>query len=181
VEAVRPSQCPACGAAGRPAGAGVGIQGHGLRERQQRGPVEAGGPATMVIVMVRRYLCRCGATLTVTPAETRHGRLYTASAIGAALALFGVKRLPARTVRAAISPWRVVGVAASTGWVTLRRWISAVRARVLFTGAVPSTPADFTARQVAERAAMALAAHAPPDAGGPGIIERVFEGVTLVS
>lgn len=134
-----------------------------------------------VVVRVRRYLCRCGATITVTPSETQSRRLYTASAVGAALALFGVERLGASAVRAATSTWQVVGAAAVTGWATLRRWIAAVRAGRLFGGSVRAAPPDFAVRQVAERAAMTLAALGPPSQDEAGVVERAFRGAALAS
>src|ERR1017187_6389959 len=48
--------CPCCGRAGNPTGKQLGIIGHGLRERQQRGPLVASGAPQMVTVQVRRYL-----------------------------------------------------------------------------------------------------------------------------
>lgn len=180
VEALRPAVCPTCGGPGRPAGCGLGIQGHGRRERQQRGPMAPGEKPTLVVLLVRRYLCRCGASMTVAPQETRSHRLYTASAIGWALALFGVARLSASAVRTRTSPWTIVGeAAAGEGWATLRRWVVAVRAGRLFP-CVRASPIDFTARQVAERAATTLAAYAPPTAPANEITARAFTGAGLV-
>jgi IstB-like ATP binding protein len=56
VDRVRPGMCPCCGRAGNPTGKQLGIIGHGLRERQQRGPLVASGAPQMVTVQVRRYL-----------------------------------------------------------------------------------------------------------------------------
>ena len=179
VDAVRPSCCPSCGCAGRPAGARIGIVGHGRRERQQRGPVTPAGPPALVQLLVRRYLCRCGAILMVVPRETQPRRLYTVSAIGWALALFGVTRLPPRRVREQTSPWKVVGATAARGWVTLRRWVHAVRAGRLLPCVRPS-PADFGLRQIAERAATTVAGHAPPSSPATdGIAARAFVGAAL--
>lgn len=131
-----------------------------------------------MVLLVRRYLCRCGASMTVTPQETRSHRLYTASAIGWALALFGVARLSASAVRARTSPWKVLGQRADEGWATLRRWVAAVRVHRLFP-CVRACPADFTARQVAERAATTLAAHAPPTVRVDEIVAQAFMGAAL--
>jgi hypothetical protein len=117
--------------------------------------------------------------MTVAPQETRSHRLYTASAIGWALALFGVARLPASTVRARTSPWKVLGKAATEGWATLRRWTAAIRTGRLFP-CVRVSPADFMARQVAERAATTLAAYVPPTVPGNEITARAFTGAALV-
>ena len=77
-------------------------------------------------------------------------------------------------VRTRVSPWRIVGFAA-TGWITLRRWIRAVRAQRLWRCVRP-LPAHATARRVAERAATTMAAHAPPQAMGLSTYEAVFVG-----
>jgi hypothetical protein len=42
VDVLRPGICPVCGQAGCPTGGDLGIVGHGLRERQFRGPPEPG-------------------------------------------------------------------------------------------------------------------------------------------
>lgn len=179
VESLRPAICPACGEPGRPAGCALGIRGHGRRERQQRGPLEVGERPALVVLLVRRYLCRCGASMTVAPQETRTHRLYTASAIGWALALFGVARLSASAVRARTSPWKILGKRADEGWATLRRWVAAVRTGQLFP-CVRASPKDFFARQVAERAATTLAAYAPPTGPDGEITTRAFAGAALV-
>lgn len=175
VDSVRPGTCPCCGRAGSPPGKQLGIIGHGLRERQQRGPLEAGGAPEVVTVQVRRYACRCGAILMVVPRETLRGRLYTASAVAWALALFGVEHAPPADVRRRTSPWSVVGATAVSGWATLRRWVRAVRASRLLSKVRPAPP-DFTDRQIAERAAMTAAALAPPSLATLAISSRAFAG-----
>jgi hypothetical protein len=77
-------------------------------------------------------------------------------------------------VRTRVCPWRIVGIAA-TGWITLRRWIRAVRSQRLWRCVRP-LPAHATARMVAERAATTVAAHAPPQAMAVSIYEAVFAG-----
>lgn len=178
VDLVRPSTCPVCGQAGCPPGASLGIIGHGLRERQFLGPPGPGQAPKMVLLLVRRFLCRCGAVLTVVPCETLPGRLYTSSAIGWALALFGVQGLSAAEVRRQTSPWTVVGPIAIRDWATLRRWIRAVRAGTLLSG-LRDSPQDFTARQVAERAALGLASLGPPPSGEVSVATRAFQGAVL--
>jgi hypothetical protein len=175
VDSVRPGMCPCCGRAGNPPGMQIGIIGHGLRERQQRGPLVASGAPQVVTVQVRRYACMCGAILMVVPRETLRGRLYTASAVAWAMALFGVERAAPADVRRRTSPWSVVGATAAAGWATLRRWVRAVRALQLLSKVRPMPP-DFTDRQVAERAAMTAAAHAPPSMATLAISARAFAG-----
>jgi len=175
VDVVRPGTCPSCSAAGAQPGKAIGIVGHGLRERQQRGPLVPGGKPALVTVRVRRYLCGCGAILTVVPRETLPRRLYTVSAIASALALFGVERKSLREIRQQISPLIHIGATAVTGWATLRRWIRDIRACRLLPKVRPS-PAEFQDRQVAERAAMTAAALAPPGLEGADACVRAFIG-----
>lgn len=175
VDSVRPGTCPCCGRAGHPPGRQLGIIGHGLRERQQRGPLVAGGAPQLITVSVRRYACRCGAILMVVPRETLRGRLYTASAVAWAMAWFGGEHASPADVRRRTSPWSVVGATAAAGWATLRRWVRAIRARRLLWKVRPAPP-DFTARQVAERAAMTAAALAPPSLATLAIPSRAFAG-----
>jgi hypothetical protein len=87
-------------------------------------------------------------------------RLFTASAIALALALFGVMGLAPSVVRERVSPWAVVGATAAAGWCTLPRWTKAVREGRLFRG-VRRAPDDWTPRQVAARAAMTLSTAGP--------------------
>lgn len=179
VDEVRPGQCPRCAAPSRPIGQGLQIWGHGLRDRQSRGPLEPLGDPVEVTLRVRRYLCRpCQAVIVVVPLGVVAGRLFAAAAIGLALALFGVDGLPLREVRRRVSPWQRVGAAAHGSWLALRRWVRAIRAGRLFLS-VRRSPEHFTARQTAERAAMTLAALAPPSLAGEAIAARVFAGAVL--
>ena len=162
VDEVRPSHCPGCGAASRPVGAPLVLHGHGSRERQFRGPLEAGGPPVQVLIRLRRYRCRgCGATVTVAPRSAVRKRLFTAAAIGLALALWAVLGMSAKQVRKRVSPWACVGNAAAVGWMALTRWTQAIQEGRLFP-AVRAAPGGWSPRQVAERAATTLAALAPP-------------------
>ena len=91
VSAVRPARCSCCGAASRPAGRNLVIHGDGTRERQMWGPESAEGPPGMVAVRARRYQCqRCGTSMLVVPGEILRRRLYTAPAMGLALALWAL-------------------------------------------------------------------------------------------
>ena len=138
VGAVRPSRCPACGAAARPVGGPLGLIGHGVREREVLGPVRVGEPPRSVIIDVRRYRClTCNAVCTVGPPELLSGRRYSGAAILMALALWsqlppptgkvgkGLPGLPAHRVRALVSPQLVLGATAAAGWASLPRWARA--------------------------------------------------------
>jgi len=180
VDEARPGQCPVCATASRPLGGRLGLWGHGLRERQLRGPQEPSGAPQTVVLLVRRYQCQpCGAIVTVVPQGVVPRRYYAAPAIALALVLFALRRLPAAEVRARVSPWRVVGDAAHGGWSTLRRWCRAAKRGALFVPGFPdvrSCPTDFTLRQVAERIAAALSSLAPPGMGELSPEVRAFFG-----
>jgi hypothetical protein len=178
VAAVRPGQCPQCGAASRPVGRGLGLWGHGVRRRQVRGPLAVDGPPVLVEIQARRYRCRgCGAIVLVVPRGLVARRVFTASAIALALALFGVEAWPLPRVRAAVNPWTILGATAAAGWLAVRRWVRAVRQGRLFPR-VRLDPADRTARQVAARTAHLLAALGPP-LGGAALRAQVFAGASL--
>ena len=126
VEQVRPATCVQCGAASSRVGQPLQLHGHGTRERQVRGPSAPDKPAVLVVIKARRYRCVvCGAVPLVVPREVLARRSYSASAIGLALALWGLLLLPAREVRRRCSPATILGDAAATGWATLRRWTRA--------------------------------------------------------
>ena len=160
VNEVRPAQCPCCGRASR--AARLTLHGHGVRERQLRGPADPGEHPTERSILLRRYLCRsCNAVIVVGPSDLEPGWLFSRPAIAWALWLFGVAKLSAREVRRRVSPWATVGATAVTGWATLRRWARAVRDRALF-AVVRLCPAGWSLRQVAMRAATTIAALALP-------------------
>lgn len=180
VDEARPGQCPVCAAASRPLGGPLGLWGHGLRERQLRGPLDPTGPPQTVQIQLRRYLCRsCHAVVLVMPQGVVPRRYYTAPALALALALFALCRLPAKEVRKRVNPWQVVGATAADGWSTLVRWCKALQKGELFDFIRPC-PADFTLRQVAERAAATFLSLAPPGTQGLGPEVRAFFGGGLM-
>jgi hypothetical protein len=170
----RPACCGACGAPSRPPGGRLQMHGHGERERTQRGPEGVGQPPSERSLGVRRYKCqKCGATVTVAPRGVLRRRLYAASVIGLALALFGIQRESPQTVRKAIAPTasaRESGEGAT--WSTLRRWAGEAKAGTL-TVEGRTCPESFTLRQAAERTASTLGALGPR--GAPPL-ERVWQG-----
>lgn len=177
VDEARPSCCPQCGQASRPTGGVLKLHGHGLRERQLRGPLAPGGPAKLVLLMLRRYRCRgCRALITVAPCSVTRGRLFSAAAIGLALALWasGTGETAAE-VRRQVSPDAVLGDTAAAGWAALRRWVQAIRTKKLFTR-VRACPAGLGAREVAAHAAAALASMGPLSASGESLLTRAFAG-----
>lgn len=165
-------------------GGPLGLWGHGLRERQLRGPQEPLGAPQTVVLLVRRYQCQpCGALVTVVPQGVVPRRYYAAPALALALVLFVLRRLPASEVRARVSPWRVLVDAAQEGWSTLRRWCRVAKRGALFVPGVPEVrpcPTDFTLRQEAERFAAALNSLAPPGMGEFGPECRAFFGGAMM-
>lgn len=89
-------------------------------------------------------------------------RQYAATAIGLALFLLGIVGLATREVRQRISPLALSFDAVA--WATVRRWVRAIEHGLLF-GLIRASPAGFSLRKRAERAAMTLVALAPPEHG----------------
>ena len=176
VDAVRPRTCPRCGQPGDQPGRRLGLHGHGLRDRQIRGPLQPGGQPALVVLQIRRYRCQgCCAVVTVLPREAAPRRHYSAPAIAWALALFGLMGLPLAEVRARTSPWSVVGAAAAGAWASLRRWIEATASRRLFRR-LRCPPDTRSRRHRAGQIATTVAAHAPPTVSDLPIAARAFLG-----
>lgn len=155
-EDVRPTHCPACGAASRVLGQPLGLRSHGLRPRRVRGSQAPGEPLITLTIRARRYLCRCGAVTLVVPAGVLAHRRYTASALAVALTLHGLSRLRVRHIRVCLT-----GHPSKADWPSLRRWCRQVRDGALFPVVRPA-PEHWSHRRVAERAVTTLAACAPP-------------------
>lgn len=133
----------------------------------------------MTLVHARRYECqRCGAVTVVVPAETLTKRLYTAAAIGWALALYGLALLTPATIRRMVSPWRHWGPRSAVGWQTLGRWARAATKGRLFQCIGPM-PEEWPVRMVAARAATMLAGHALPSPEPPTLDVSSFLGAVL--
>lgn len=176
VEQARPGCCSRCSAASRPFGATVVVVGHGLRERQVRGPSSVVGEPEIRTILVRRYRCqRCGGLTTVLPRGLTARRHYSASAIGLALCLFGMLGLSVGATRRRVCAWRV-GFEPER-WTTLAGWLAAIEQGRLF-ASVRACPPSFSLRERAERAAATLCGLAL----GPGTVEaQAFEGAALAA
>jgi hypothetical protein len=175
-ERVRPSSCSRCGAASRPPGQSLVVVSHGVRERQVRGPATPGGEPENRLVRVRRYRClRCGGLTTVLPRGLTARRHYSASAIGLALCLHGLRGLSIGETRQRVCTWPV-GFETER-WSTLPKWLAAVDAGRLFRVVRPS-PVGASLRHKAERAAATLCSLALSDGG---LEARVFEGAALAA
>lgn len=158
------------------------MRGHGVRDRVLHGPPDAWAEPVLVVVVVRRYRCgRCRAVITVVPRGVVRRRRFSASAIGWALALFGLCDLDVAQIRRRVSPRPAETVSGNqTTWAQLRRWARAVRARRLFP-VVRAPPLRFTLREVAARAATTLAALAPPALRHEPLDVRTFFGAALAA
>ena len=127
--------------------------------------------------MLRRYRCRaCEAVLVVGPRGLLRRRWYSAGAVGLALLAYGSGESSA-SVRARTSPSRSVGGSAVEHWVTLRRWIEAVRSGVLF-GLCGLT--EVARRSAARQVAQVLAARGGRELGG-ALQEKVFIGAAIAA
>lgn len=174
---VRPASCVGCGAPAREPGRSLGIVGHGVRDRQQRGPTDASAAPATIAVPVRRYLCvRCEATMTVVPREVEPRRHYSKPAIALALARLGLLGETAAAIRRAVSAWPITD---APGWPTLRRWIAAVGCGALFPSA-RSAPGASSA-EIARRVAQVALAHAPPTERGAPALALVFAGAIAMA
>lgn len=173
-EASRPACCPQCLTPSRPLHGGLQVRGHGERRRTQLGPEALGEAPTARSVGTRRYRCKkCGATIEVAPRGVLRRRLYSCTAIGLALALFGLEHHSADAVREAVAPTASHrGLAEGATWSTLRRWAREAKAGTLLEGG-HACPATFSLRQAAERMATTFQALGPR---GAGPLERVWQG-----
>jgi hypothetical protein len=175
-ERARPACCSRCGAASRPLGAAVVVVGHGLRERQVRGPRDAAEEPEIRTILVRRYRCRlCGGLTTVLPRGLSARRHYSASAIGLSLCLYGMQGLSLGETRRRVCPWRA-GFETER-WTTLSGWLTAIAEGRLLSGVRPS-PSSFSLREQAERAAATLCALALE---GGSLEARAFQGAALAA
>jgi hypothetical protein len=176
VGAARPGCCSQCGAPSRPLGAQLVLLGHGLRERQVRGPASPGRSPEIRTVWVRRYRCRlCRGVTTVLPRGLIARRHYSASAIGLGLCLYGLRGVSVEETRRQVCAWRL-GFAPER-WTTLPTWVAAIEQGTLFTHVRPC-PTSFTIRERAERAAATLCSLA---FNTGSLEERAFEGAALAA
>lgn len=152
------------------------IHGHGLRSRLCHGPPTPGAPSKRLSVPCRRYQCQsCPALLLVVPCGVAPRKHYALSAIAWAVALLGVAGWTFKAVRQAVSVYPLPDGDIVSTWKTLRRWIADIGRSALFAG-LPGSPAGASTRQIAERAAMALAGHAPPSLQRLPVPDQAFFG-----
>jgi hypothetical protein len=156
VEEARPGACVVCGAASRPTGGRLGLHGHGLRDRQVRGPVDAEAAPTWVVIACRRYECTtCDAVLTVVPRGIAPQRHYGHAAIAMALTLWAIVGAPVAYIRRRVCAWPHSHETPSQ-WPVLRRWARAARDAI--------GDASLTLEVAATRFAQHAIGRAPPEA-----------------
>lgn len=152
------------------------LVGHGLRERQVRGPALPQGQPETRVIAVRRYRCqRCGGLTTVLPRGLAARRHYSASAIGLALCLHGIRGLSVGETRQRVCTWRA-GFETER-WTTLASWLAAVAEGRLF-ACVRRSPARASLRRQAERAAATLCSLALT---ADELEAQVFDGAALAA
>lgn len=157
-----------CGEASRPVGGGLGLHGHGLRDRQVRGPLDPDGPPTWVVIACRRYTCTaCDAILTVVPRGIAPHRHYGFAAIAMAFALWAIVEAPIAEVRRRVCAWRLTEES-STRWPALERWARAARDTL--------GDASLSLLAAAGRAAQIALGRAPPDLRGASEWAQAFAG-----
>lgn len=148
IEQCRPRACPQCQSASREPGRRLAVIGHGVRERQVRGPAAPGERPRVSVVLVRRFLCLvCGAVMTVVPEGVLAGRLFSGPAILLGLFLWGVRAQSQQRVREAINPRSGLR---SRGWRALNRWTRAAQSTALWTSLPPASGGSGTVRQMAK-------------------------------
>lgn len=156
VEEARPGACVACGAASRPTGGHLVLHGHGFRDRQVRGPVDADAVPTWIVVACRRYACTaCGVTMTVVPRGIAPRRHYGHAAIAMALALWAIVGAPVAEIRRRVCAWPHSHETPGQ-WPTLRRWARAARETL--------GDAGLALKLAAARVAQQAIGRAPPEA-----------------
>lgn len=154
VEGARPGACVDCGAPSRPIGGGLGLHGHGVRDRQLRGPPGPDAAPIWLVIACRRYRCiDCDAILTVVPRGIAPHRHYGFAAIAMALTLWAIVHEPIAQVRRRVCAWPV-SHESPTRWPTLTRWARAARDALGDTG--------LSLKAAAARAAQIAIGRAPP-------------------
>jgi hypothetical protein len=152
-------------------GGGLGIHGHGRRDRWVLGVVGLGEPAGSVVVVGRRFRCLgCGCVMLVVPREVSPWRRYALGTIVLALAGFSLGET-AQALRARLSP----GKSFEEGWPALGRWLRAVATGKLLRWI--RGVSELAGRALAERVSAVLAEASGVDARSASFEARVWAGV----
>ena len=174
VDMARPASCPKCRVACGMRGARR-IYGHGVVERQQRGPPGPDEASTCQVVVCRRFFClECRTVIRVLPAAAQPRKHFSGAAIALALAAWGLCAMSLAEVRRRVNDAREVG-SSVRGWRTLTAWTGDVSRGVLFAG-LGLTDGPGAPRAVAARAAQALVGWAPPTWAETAVTHQAFAG-----
>ena len=166
----RPACCPSCAAASLPPGKPFVVVGRGHRDRQVLGPSGPNGDPEWLRVGTHRFRCRaCEAVFVVVPRGILRRRWYSGIAIAQALARVVLLGQSGAEVRAAISPFALLGDSARRGWKQLGVWLAA--APQLFWLPRPAANVEGVLGQLAS---LALGR----DSASP--IERIVAGVVSI-
>lgn len=106
------------------------------------------------------------------------GYQYAGFAIAMAFALWGIERQCPGVVRAAVSPWKLVGVSQAGRWRALKRWVQAVRDGRLFPGLILT---DSAVRALAEHVANIAIGHSPPADRRASLVQRAWQGGAVMA
>ena len=123
--------------------------GHGVRERQIRGPAAPGERPRLSVILVRRFLCLvCDAVMTVVPKGVVAGRLFSGPAMLLGLFLWSQGGKTQRAVRQALNPW--LGLR-SRSWRALGRWTRAALSGRLWGSLSGARPDGESVRELARK------------------------------
>jgi hypothetical protein len=148
------------------------VHGQGLTSRQVRGVLDVDGEPSVHVLEVRRYECqRCGAVMTVVPAELLARRQYSGPSIALALHLWLVVGLADRVVRDRVCAWRLRGHGAR-GWAQLYRWARQATRLFALPRPVPADGGATTVRHVLT----ALRALVPVSLSTAPLTHQLFAG-----
>jgi hypothetical protein len=114
----------------------------------------------------------------VVPRGVLPRRVYHAAAIAWILARIGLQGATTTTVREEVCPFKTIGLSAADRWLAPVRFLIALQKGLLFAG-LGRFPAELPRKQLAARAAMQLAALAPPSFGRNASPLTAWHGAAL--
>lgn len=121
-----------------------------------------GGVPVLREVTVRRYQCQqCRLVMAVTTEALLPRKHYGAGTIGLALWLWSVTRWSAAKIREVLSPRKMLGAAAASGWASVKRWAGQASSGGLWRAI--STKLEAALRQQTERVMRQLSAFGPAE------------------
>lgn len=123
--------------------------GHGVRERQIRGPAAPGERPRLSVILVRRFLCLvCDAVMTVVPKGVVAGRLFSGPTMLLGLFLWSQGGKTQHAVRESLNPW--LGLR-SRSWRALNRWTRAAWSGQLWGSLSGARPDEESVRELGRK------------------------------